>query len=89
MNRPMTTSEGLSELEGAIARLAPVAVSGNIGCHSLKATVLSWLGKRGVEGAYRRLLGYHVKPKDNMLVLYSRDALGPPLRAAQGDLRAC
>ena len=34
----------------------------------------------------RRLLGYHVKGKDAMLVLYSRDALGPPLRAAQAVL---
>ena len=47
----------------------------NVGAHSLKATALSWLSKAGVGEKARRLLGYHVKPKDSSVVLYSRDAL--------------
>ena len=51
----------------------------NIGAHSLKATALSWLAKAGVEERIRRVLGYHVKPKDSSVVLYSRDALAGSL----------
>ena len=51
----------------------------NVGAHSLKATALSWLSKAGVGEKARRLLGYHVKPKDSSVVLYSRDALASSL----------
>ena len=51
----------------------------NVGAHSLKATALSWLAKAGVDEKLRRLLGYHVKPKDSSVVLYSRDALAGSL----------
>ena len=47
----------------------------NIGAHSLKATALSWLAKAAVGEKCRRILGYHIKPKDTSVVLYSRDAL--------------
>ena len=48
--------------------------------HSLKATALSWCAKFGVPMGIRRTLGYHVKPKDRMAILYSRDAVSAPLR---------
>lgn len=51
----------------------------NVGAHSLKATALSWLAKAGVEERVRRILGYHIKPKDSSVVLYSRDALAGSL----------
>lgn len=51
----------------------------NVGSHSMKATALSWLAKAGVPEKTRRLLGYHVKPKDKSLIIYSRDALAGPL----------
>lgn len=51
----------------------------NVGAHSMKATALSWLAKAGVQEKARRMLGYHVKPKDKSLVIYSRDALAGPL----------
>ena len=51
----------------------------NVGAHSLKATALSWLAKAGVDEKVWRLLGYHVKPKDSSVVLYSRDALAGSL----------
>ena len=51
----------------------------NTGAHSLKATALSWLAKAGVEERIRRVLGYHVKPKDSSVALYSRHALAGSL----------
>ena len=51
----------------------------NVGAHSMKATALSWMAKAGMEPKLRRLMGYHIKPKDTSVVLYSRDALGPGL----------
>ena len=47
----------------------------NVGAHSMKATALSWMAKAGMEPKLRRLMGYHIKPKDSSVVLYSRDAL--------------
>ena len=51
----------------------------NVGAHLMKATALSWMAKAGMEPKLRRLMGYHIKPKDTSVVLYSRDALGPGL----------
>ena len=41
----------------------------------MKATALSWMAKAGLSEKARRMLGYHVKPKDKSLIIYSRDAL--------------
>ena len=51
-----------------------------LGTHSCKATLLSWMSKRGLPHGPRRLLGYHVSKGDNSLVIYSRDAMASPLR---------
>ena len=56
----------------------------NVGAHSLKATCLSWMSKAGMEVKTRRLMGYHVKPKDTSVLLYSRDALAPGLEGLRG-----
>ena len=53
----------------------------NVGAHSMKATALSWMAKAMVSEKLRRLMGYHVKPKDTSLVIYSRDALAGGLGA--------
>ena len=53
----------------------------NIGAHSMKATALSWMAKANVSEKLRRLMGYHVKPKDKSLIIYSRDALAGGLEA--------
>ena len=58
--------------------LGPQNVS-NIGAHSLKATALSWMAKAGLPEKTRRFLGYHVKPKDKSLIIYSRDSMAGPL----------
>ena len=57
---------------------APSAVQG-LGAHSFKATLLSWCAKAGVSPSSRRMLGNHVKPKDRMVVTYSREQLAGPL----------
>lgn len=44
---------------------------GDVGAHSMKATALSWLAKAMAPEKVRRLLGYHVKPKDKSVVIYS------------------
>ena len=53
---------------------------GNVGAHSLKATALSWMAKAMVAEKIRRLMGYHVKPKDKTVPIYSRDALAAGLQ---------
>ena len=53
----------------------------NVGAHSLKATTLSWTAKYMVPEKVRRLMGYHVKPKDKSVLVYSRDALATGLEA--------
>ena len=50
------------------------------GSHSLKATLLSWAAKFGLNEGTRRLLGGHVKPGTTCILTYSRDVLAAPLR---------
>ena len=53
-----------------------------IGAHSLKATMLSWAAKFGLERDNRRLLGYHAAPGGDATVdVYARDVMATPLRA--------
>lgn len=52
----------------------------NVGAHSLKATALSWLAKFMAPEKIRRLMGYHVKPKDKTVLIFSRDALAAGLQ---------
>ena len=52
----------------------------NVGARSLKATALSWMAKAMVAEKIRRLMGYHVKPKDKTVLIYSRDALAAGLQ---------
>ena len=60
----------------------------NIGSHSLKATVLSWVAKAGVLKEHRRVLGYHEDPGDRSVFGYSRDIFAVPLREMEGVLEA-
>ena len=48
--------------------------------HSMKATLLSWVGKQGFPRDIRRMLGGHKKPGDRMPDLYCRQAMAEPLR---------
>ena len=56
------------------------------GSHSLKATVLSWLSKRGVPREIRAALGYHAKAVDGTEVVYGRDNMSAPLRVMNSVL---
>ena len=49
--------------------------------HSLRATALSWCAKHGVREGTRRMLAYQAKPKDYMMLEYSRDAMAGPMAA--------
>jgi len=51
-----------------------------------KATILTWLGRRGVSRSDRRLLGEHKRPGDRIVDLYDRRALDAPLRKLRGML---
>ena len=58
---------------------------------SLKPTVLGWAAGHGMTRPDRRALGYHVKPKDRQVPIYSLDELSIPLRALAvlyADVRA-
>ena len=48
--------------------------------HSSKAAMLSWIGKAGLKKSDRRALGYHAKPGDTQVNLYSRDVQAAPMR---------
>ena len=51
-----------------------------ISSHGCKATLLSWLAKRGVSPDVRLILGYHKSNTTQTALHYSRDALAGPLQ---------
>ena len=85
----MATSEA-SEWLRAFARRQGVApeIVRSISAHSMKATLLSWAAKFGLDGRTRRTLGGHVKAGDKSMSIYSRDLLAAPLRELNKVLRA-
>ena len=89
--RPMRTSEGTDFLRRTLAGTLNGTLSADqiesFTAHSLKATALSWCAKRGVAAGLRRLLGYHVKPKDKSPATYARDAMAEPLRALESVVK--
>ena len=85
----MRTSEGTAFLRRTLAGVSNLTTDqvGKISAHSLKVTALSWCAKRAVPAGVRRLLGYHVKPKDRSPATYARDAMAEPLRALEGVIK--
>jgi hypothetical protein len=75
----LSTTEAAVWLKEILKRNGCSLEGRNIATHSCKATLLSWAAKASVPGAIRRLLGYHVKPKDKSMLEYSRDAQAAPL----------
>ena len=73
----------LKEADGAtvVAWLRGALGNKAVGARPLKPTTLSWAAKFGLNRGDRRLLGYHAKPKDRSMTLYSRDELAAPLRS--------
>ena len=66
--RTLLTKAGLDDSEAA-----------RFSTHSCKATLLTWCAKAGIRSEHRRLLGGHSRPKERMVLEYSRDALAGPL----------
>ena len=74
-------AEANAMLRAFIAEHAPTQSGGKFGTHSCKATLLSWSAKSGMKGELRRILCGHAKPKEQMVLEYSRDSLAAPLAA--------
>ena len=52
-----------------------------VSTRSFKPTLLAWAARHGgIPRGTRRLLGYHVKPKDRTASIHSRDELAAPMR---------
>ena len=78
--KPMTSSHAASWLKGTLAKLNVAKVSNKeLGSHSCRATLQSWLARWGMAPSARRALAHHLKPGDRMGVVYSRDHLVGPL----------
>jgi hypothetical protein len=82
-SRPITNAECNAWLRDALATCG-VADPDTAGCHSLKCTPLSWIAKWAPGdkdlSLNRKLLGYHSPSNDQSLLIYSRDAMGAPLK---------
>ena len=59
--------------------MAKCSRSAKFSTHSSKATTLVWCAKVGVAQNFRRTLGYHVAPKDQMVDLHARWEYNRPL----------
>ena len=77
----LATPEATVWLCEVLQKYSGTSSLGNVGAHSLKATALSWMM---VHEKVRRLMGYHVKPKDKSVMIYSRDALAEGLETLTG-----
>jgi hypothetical protein len=75
LGRPLTTSQGGKWLRG----LLECDVRDNVGTHSCKVTILSWMSKRGCSLEDRSIVGHHLGNLSTVLC-YSRDSMAGPLR---------
>ena len=86
---PYTTVEFASSIRDLLLRHGVTADAiVNIGAHSMKSTLLSWIAKYGLDKPTRRMLGYHAEPKDKSVETYSRDAMAAPMRKLDEVLAA-
>ena len=77
MDRKMTTGEAISYLREILlgSGFSTKEVM-EVGCHSLKTTLLAWSAMHGeMSLADRRLLGHHLDPNAVSTVTYARDEL--------------
>ena len=81
---PLESDHATSWIRELIGGVENCSVIANLGTHSLKATLLSWLAKANCDTSLRRLAGYHVDSSSKMALEYSRDAQSPVLHAVQG-----
>ena len=84
--RPLSTSE-MKEWTLMLLRSADIDVKDRrVTSHSCKCTLLSWCSKRGLPWEDRLVLGGHTSNVRSAMV-YSRDALGRPLRLLERLLK--
>ena len=86
----MSTNRASSWLRALLARNQQVNADALLGIstHSLKATLLSWAAKAGLDTIERTILGYHSTGLNSSTLSYSRDSMAGPLRSLQGLIRS-
>ena len=89
LDRRMTTGEGALYLKEFLYSSGfTYEDMDRIGCHSLKVTLLSWVGKGDYLNISDRLLmGHHVSRENQSVVAYSRDELTRIMIVVHGMLR--
>ena len=75
-----------SEATRMLRDLLDLVDTSGVSSHTLKATTLTWCGKRGLSEAECLLLGHHVTGSKSRAV-YSRELLAAPLRAYTALIR--
>ena len=78
--RRLRSEEFSAWLRAFLSKASCSRAGQKVGTHSGKTTLLSWCAKFGTDASTRRALGYHVKPKDRSVKVYSRDFQAGPLR---------
>ena len=75
----ISTSEVTDMLKIILGKIYPAAVVSRITSHSLKTTILTYLGVMGCDYTYTELLGYHLT-QHRSAINYQRQALAAPIR---------
>ena len=75
-SRPLSAGEATAWIREILAFFGIVTDKSS---HGLKATLLAWCAKFGLQPSIRLLLGYHTGGSTDSLLHYSRDALSGPL----------
>ena len=85
----MTSGEGSKLLRALLKQYAPEDPHvGEVSSHSLKATVLSWLRKFGVDPFHSKVAGYHKLQSESSMFSYARDNIAATLRVIDGVMCA-
>ena len=87
-DRPLTAGEVRRWTAELLIMGNPECDVSEIGSHSGKATILSWMSKVGADPKVRKFLGYHVEASDSTMAIYSRDLAAEPLRQVEKMLAA-
>lgn len=87
LSSKVSTEEVTNGLKTLLGKVFAESQSGCISSHSLKATVLTYVNKAGIDLTYSELLGYHLTMHKSA-INYSRDALAAPIREMMKILRS-
>ena len=79
-NTAMSSSTAATWIKSTLSAMGVPELPGReLGSHSCRATLQSWLARWGMAPSARRTLAHHLKPGDRMPLVYSRDHLVGPL----------